>query len=170
MRLEPLFPADLLHARILELAEEIDAAFGGEPVVMIGVLRGCVHFYSELARAMKTPTSMDFIQVMSYQGTESSGEVQLVKDLSGSIGDKNVLLVEDIYDTGRTLDYLMGNLQNRQPKRLEVAALLRKRERHIMDVPVQFVGFEIPDQFVVGYGLDYDGEFRNLPGIYILSL
>jgi len=151
------------------MARDIDLAFEGEEIIMVGVLRGCVHFFSDLSRAMKSPTQFDFIQAMSYQGTESSGEVQLVKDLSQSIAGKNVLLVEDIYDTGRTLEYVRGNLLNRDPKRVEIAALLSKPSRRLIEVDVRFVGFEIPDAFVVGYGLDYNGQYRGLPDIQIFA-
>jgi hypoxanthine phosphoribosyltransferase len=163
-----LLSAEQISARVKELALEIDEFYGGQEVVMIGVLRGCIHFFSDLARAMQTPSQFDFIQAMSYRGTESSGEVQLVKDLSQSIAGRNVLLVEDIYDTGRTLHYLVGNLRNRDPKRLDVATLLSKPTRRVLETEVRFVGFEIPDSFVVGYGLDLDGRYRDLPYIGIL--
>lgn len=161
--------ADEIQSRVREMAADIDRDFGGEPISLVGVLRGCIHFYSDLARALESPTTVDFLQAMSYQGEHSTGEVQLVKDLSSSIKGRNVLLVEDIYDTGRTLDYLRNNLLNRHPKRLEIAALLRKPERHVVEVDVRYVGFSIPNKFVVGYGLDRDGEHRNLSYIGVLE-
>lgn len=162
-------PEDL-DRRVSELARQVDSWYPSEPPVLVGVLNGAVVFLTELMQAMSIPASIDFMAVSSYgSSTQSSGVVQILKDLSSSIEGKDVLVVEDIVDSGLTLQYLLDVLQRRNPKSLRVVALLRKTKESALTVPVDLVGFEIPDEFVIGFGLDYAGLFRNLPYIGVLS-
>ena len=152
--------------RIAEMGTQISEVYGDEPVCLICILKGSVFFTVELAKRITSPVELEFMCVSSYgAGTSSSGVVKIVKDLDVSIEGKNVLLVEDIIDSGRTLSYLLENLKTRNPKSLRLCTLLDKPERRVLDVKVDYVGFEIPDEFVVGYGLDYDQKYRNLPYI-----
>lgn len=155
-----------VNARIVEMGAAISKEFGDEPVFLICILKGSVFFTCELAKRITSPVEMDFMSVSSYgSGTKSSGVVKIVKDLDNSIEGKNVLVVEDIIDSGRTLSYLLENLKTRNPKTLKLCTLLDKPDRRVCDVHVDWVGFEIPDEFVVGYGLDYNQQYRNLPYI-----
>jgi hypoxanthine phosphoribosyltransferase len=159
-----------LAARVGELATEIDSWYPGEPPILIGVLNGAIVFMTELMQEMKIPVSVDFMAVSSYgSSTRSSGIVQILKDLSVSIEGRDVVVVEDIVDSGLTLQYLLDVLARRNPKSLRVVALLRKVKASALAVQVDLVGFEIPDEFVVGFGLDYAGLYRNLPYIGVLS-
>ena len=168
--LRVLLTADQIHSRVLELGAQIDADYPEGPVHLIGILKGACFFLSDLARALKRQARIDFIGISSYgKGTTSSGEVKLTKDLDLSIEDANVLIVEDIIDTGITLNYLVNVLQQRRPRMLRIAALLDKTERRVAPVEVAYVGFQIPDQFVVGYGLDYAEDYRNLKDICVLA-
>lgn len=152
--------------RIAEMGAQISEAYGEEPVCLICILKGSVFFTVELAKRITSPVELEFMCVSSYgAGTSSSGVVKIVKDLDVSIEGKNVLLVEDIIDSGRTLSYLLENLKTRNPKSLRLCTLLDKPERRVVEVDVDYVGFEIPDEFVVGYGLDFDQRYRNLPYI-----
>ena len=152
--------------RIADMGAEISKVYGDEPVCLICILKGSVFFTVELAKRITSPVELEFMCVSSYgSGTKSSGVVKITKDLDVSIEGKNVLVVEDIIDSGRTLSYLMENLKTRNPKSLKLCTLLDKPERRVVDVKVDYVGFEIPDEFVVGYGLDYDQKYRNLPYI-----
>ena len=152
--------------RIAEMGEEISKVYGDETVCLICILKGSIFFTVELAKRMTSPVELEFMSVSSYGAdTKSSGVVKIVKDLDVSIEGKHVLVVEDIIDSGRTLSYLLQNLQTRKPKSLRLCTLLDKPERRVVDVNVDYVGFEIPDEFVVGYGLDYDQKYRNLPYI-----
>lgn len=152
--------------RIAQMGAEISKEYGDEPVCLICILKGSVFFTCELAKRITSPVEMDFMSVSSYgAGTVSSGVVKIGKDLDNSIEGKNVLVVEDIIDSGRTLSYLLENLKTRNPKSLKLCTLLDKPERRVCEVHVDWVGFEIPDEFVVGYGLDYDQKYRNLPYI-----
>ena len=165
-----LIPAEDLHRRIRELARQIDDDYAGRTPILVGVLKGAVVFLADLMRAIQGPCECDFIAVSSYgASTRSSGIVRLTKDLSASIEGRDVLIVEDIVDTGRTLAYLLRNLETRQPRSLRVCALLDKATRREVPVPLDYVGFTIPDEFVVGYGLDYAGLYRNLPHLAILD-
>lgn len=165
-----LIDTDELHRRVRELGREITHAFSGtEALVLVGILRGALYFLADLSRAIDLPVRIDLISVTSYTGTESSGTVTLLKDLDEEIQGKDVLIVEDIVDTGRTLRTLLDHLQGRHPRSLGVCALLDKPDRRIIPVPVDYVGFTIPDHFVVGYGLDYDQSYRNLPHIALLK-
>lgn len=160
-----------IQEKIREMGKRIRADFPGEPLLLVGVLKGAVLFLADLARQIPGEVTFDFIAVSSYgKDTKSSGQVKLNKDLDSSIEGKVVIVVEDILDTGLTLQYLLRVLQQRKPKSLKVAVLLDKKERRIADVRADYTGFVIPDEFVVGYGLDYAERYRNLPDVGILSL
>ena len=155
-----------VDTRIQELGEQISKDYAGENVHLICVLKGGVFFMCELAKRISVPVSMDFLSVSSYgSGTVSSGAVKIIKDLDEPLEGKNVLIVEDIIDSGNTLHYLVEILYKRQPKNIRIFTLLDKPERRVADVHVDYTGFVIPDEFVVGYGLDYDQKYRNLPFI-----
>lgn len=160
---EVLFSADKIAARIQELGAQITKEFAGEEVVCIGVMKGAFIFLADLVRAIDLPTSIEFIGVASYEGTRSTGHVRLTHDLAADIEGKNVILVEDIIDTGKTIDYLLDSLRVRHPKALKVATFLSKPEAHVMHNTLDYVGFEISKEFVIGYGLDLDQYYRNLP-------
>jgi hypoxanthine phosphoribosyltransferase len=166
-----LLDAQTIQQRVRELGRQITADYAGKTPHLIGILKGASIFHADLVRSIDLGVSFDFMAVGSYGGsTKSSGEVRILKDLDESLEDKDVLLVEDILDTGLTLHYLLGNLQSRGPKSIKVVALLNKPSRREIEVVADYVGFEIPDQFVVGYGLDYAQRYRNLPDICLLEL
>jgi hypoxanthine phosphoribosyltransferase len=158
-----LFDAARIAARVKELGAAVTRDFGGEPLVCVGVLKGAFIFLADLVRAIELPVTLEFIGVASYSGTKSTGHVRLTHDLTADIKGKNVLLVEDIIDTGHTIDYLLDTLSVREPKALKVAAFLSKPEAHAMHHRIDYVGFEITREFVIGYGLDLDQYYRNLP-------
>lgn len=159
-----------LRSRVRELGREISADYAGRTPLLIGVLKGAVFFLSDLMREMDVPVQVDFMAVASYgSATDSSGVVRILKDLDAAIEGKDVLIVEDIVDSGLTLQYLMRNLGSREPRSLEVCALLNKAERRKVDLPMRYVGFDIPDRFVVGYGLDHAERHRNLPFVAALE-
>src|SRR6202050_343195 len=165
-----LIPADQLQKRITELAAEIDADYAGRELLLVGVLKGAVMVMADLARTMHLPVSMDWMAISSYgSSTTSSGVVRILKDLDTDISGKHVLVVEDIVDSGLTLSYLVNNLQSRDPASVAVCVLLRKRAASQMPVEVAYTGFEIADEFVIGYGLDYAERYRNLPFIGTLA-
>jgi hypoxanthine phosphoribosyltransferase len=167
---EVLVSADDLKRRVLELGEEISRDYAGRSLLLVGVLKGAVFFLSDLMRYIDVPVEVDFMAVASYgSATDSSGVVRILKDLDASIEGRDVLIVEDIVDSGLTLQYLLRNLGSRNPRTLEVCALLTKPERRKVDLPTRYVGFEIPDRFVVGYGLDYAERHRNLPFVAVLE-
>ena len=166
-----LIPRGRIQRRIQELAKHIRQDFPEEPLLLVGVLKGAVFFLSDLARGIPGEVSLDFIAVSSYgKHTRSSGQVKLTKDLDTSIEGRTVIVVEDILDTGMTLQYLLRVLEQRKPKRLRVAVLLDKPERRIAAVRADYVGFSIPNEFVVGFGLDYAERYRNLQGVGVLTL
>lgn len=166
-----LLDEEQVDQRIAELGKKISEDYAGKEVHLICVLKGGVFFMCELAKRITVPVSMDFMSVSSYgDDTKSSGVVKIVKDLDQSIEGKDVLVVEDIIDSGRTLSYLLENLRNRKPASLHLCTLLDKPERRVIDVDVDYTGFEIPDEFVVGYGLDYKQLYRNLPFIGVVEL
>ena len=170
-KIKVLISEEEVDARIRELGEKISKEYEGKQIHLICVLKGGVFFMCELAKRITVPVSMDFMCVGSYgDGTKSSGVVRLAKDLDESIENKEVLIVEDIIDSGRTLSYLLQNLKTRNPKSLKLCTLLDKPDRRVCDVKVDYVGFEIPDEFVVGFGLDLDQQYRNLPYIGCVEL
>ena len=160
-----------IEQRVRELGAEISKVYGDEAVCLICILKGSVFFTCELAKRITSPVEIEFMSVSSYgSGTSSSGVVRIVNDLGTSIEGKNVLVIEDIIDSGRTLSYLLENLKTRNPKTLRLCTLLDKPDRRVVDVNVDYVGFVIPDEFVVGYGLDYDQKYRNLPYIGFVEI
>ena len=162
--------SEQIAARIQEMGAQIDRDYPQGPVYLIAILKGAFIFLSDLARAMKTPARIEFMGISSYgKGKTTSGEVKVTKDLDVSIEGQHVLIVEDIVDSGVTLTYLMKLLAQRKPKSLKIATLLDKPERRLRPVEVHYVGFQIPDEFVVGYGLDYAEDYRNLKDICILE-
>jgi hypoxanthine phosphoribosyltransferase len=164
-----LVKPDELQNRVSELAAEISRDYVGRDLVLIGVLKGAVFFLSDLMRRLEVPCEVDFMAVASYgSATKSSGVVRILKDLDAVIEDRDVLIVEDIVDSGLTLQYLLRNLGARNPRTLEVCALLTKPDRRKVELPTRYVGFEIPDRFVIGYGLDHGERYRNLP--YVATL
>ena len=165
-----LFTSDVIQARVAEIAGQIDADYQGRNVLLVGVLNGAVMVMSDLQRAMHSHVEMDWMAVSSYgSGTQSSGVVRILKDLSVDLEGRDVIVVEDIIDTGLTLSYLMSNLASRSPSSLEIMAMFRKPDAAQITVPVKYVGFEIPNEFVVGYGLDYSGRYRNLRDVGTLA-
>jgi hypoxanthine phosphoribosyltransferase len=158
-----LIPEEDLRVRVAAMGAEITRDYQGKALVLIGVLKGSFIFLADLVRAIELPLLVDFIGITSYQGTRSTGVVQITSDLTRPIEGKHVLLVEDIVDTGLTMRYLLDNLATRKPESVRIAALLEKPARAQVKIPVDYRGFVIADQFVVGYGLDWDGKLRNLP-------
>ena len=170
-KISVLLSEEEVDKRIQEIGEQISKDYAGEQVHLVCVLRGGVFFLCELAKRITVPVSLDFMSVSSYgSDTKSSGVVKIVKDLDDSLADKNVIVVEDIVDSGRTLSYLLEMLNDRGPKSMKLCTLLDKPDRRVVDVKVDYTGFQIPDEFVVGYGLDYAQKYRNLPYIGVVEL
>lgn len=165
-----LIPQNRLQERVSELGQEISQAFDGKDLAVVAILKGSFVFAADLLRAMSIQCSIDFMGISSYAGQPGSGVVRITKDLDESIAGRNVLLVEDIIDTGLTANYLLHNLKQRKPASVDICALLDKSARRLIDLPIAYRGFEIPDVFVVGYGMDYQQLYRNLPHIAILRL
>jgi len=164
-----LIEEQTLQARIRELGVEISRDYAGRDLLLVGVLKGAVFFMADLMRELTIPCEIDFMAISSYgAGTDSSGVVRILKDLDLNISGRDVLVVEDIIDSGLTLSYLVRTLSARKPATVEICALLTKPERREVDVPVRYVGFEIPNEFVIGYGLDYAERYRNLPHVAVL--
>ena len=158
-----------LQARIAELGRDVSLEYTGRDLLLVGVLKGAVFFLADLMRAITVPCEIDFMAISSYgASTDSSGVVRILKDLDINIEGRHVLVVEDIIDSGLTLSYLVRNLESRKPASLEACVLLTKPERREIDVPVRYVGFEIPNRFVIGYGLDFAERYRNLPYVGVL--
>jgi hypoxanthine phosphoribosyltransferase len=165
-----LVTAEQVQSRLAELAAEVDRDYAGRDLLLVGVLKGAVMVMADFARALHHPAEMDWMAVSSYgSGTKSSGVVRILKDLDQDITGRNVLIVEDIIDSGLTLSWLLSNLSSRGPASVEVLTLLRKPDAAKVDVPVRYTGFEIPNDFVVGYGLDYAERYRNLPFVGTLA-
>lgn len=166
--LEPLISEEQLRAAIARLGQEITRDYAGQRLVVVAILKGSFIFVADLVRAVKLPLEVEFIGISSYAGTASSGVVQITQDLTRPIAGEHVLLVEDVVDSGLTMSYLLDNLQTRRPASVQVCAMLEKPSRARVKVPIAYRGFQIPDEFVVGYGLDVDGKYRNLPyvGVY----
>ena len=168
--LKPFISARRLQARVRALGRAIRADYDGRDLVLVGILKGSFIFMADLARAIQLPLTCDFMRVSSYgSDTVSSGRIRMEFDLSHPVRGKDVLLVEDIVDTGWTLDHVLGELRRKRPASLKLAALLHKPERTRVEVPIDYLGFTIPDRFVVGYGLDFDGRYRNLRHLALLD-
>ena len=167
---EILIEEDAIRARLAELCRRIEADYAGKDLLLVGVLKGAVMVMADLARELRHPISMDWMAVSSYgSGTQSSGVVRILKDLDTDLHGRNVLIVEDIIDSGLTLSWLLANLKSREPVSVEICALLRKPDAARVDIDVKYLGFDIPNQFVVGYGLDYDEKYRNLRSVGVLA-
>lgn len=165
-----LLSEEQLHARLDEIAAQVDADYAGRDLLLVGVLKGAVMVMADLARRVRVPVAMDWMAVSSYgSGTKSSGVVRILKDLDTDLTGKHVLIVEDIIDSGLTLSWLLSNLRSRGPASVEIATMLRKPDAAKVEVPVRYVGFDIPNEFVVGYGLDYAERYRNLPFVGTLA-
>jgi hypoxanthine phosphoribosyltransferase len=158
-----------LNAGIKKLGERISSDYAGRSLTMVGVLKGCVFFMADLAKHISMDVRMDFMMLSSYSGTQSTGVVRTILDLKENIEGRDVLIVEDIVDSGLTMNYMLRNLKTRRPKSLEICTLLDKPSCRKADVPIKYIGFTIPDKFVVGYGLDYNEVYRNLPYIGVLT-
>ena len=166
---EVLLSADQIRERVTALGAQLSADYAGRDPILVGVLKGSIVFVADLIREMQVPLSIDLMEISSYgSGTESSGQVRILKDLKGSIEGRHVLVVEDIIDTGLTLNYLLRYLGERAPASLAVCCLLDKPARRLAEIEIDYRGFTIPDRFVIGYGLDYDERYRNLPYIGVL--
>jgi hypoxanthine phosphoribosyltransferase len=167
---EILLDSSAVANRVAELGAQLSADYAGRTPVLVSVLKGALVFLADLMRAMDLPTSIDFMEVSSYgAATESSGQVRILKDLGKPIEGRDVIVVEDIIDTGLTLNYLLGYLADRQPASIKICCLLDKPARRLAEIDIDYVGFTIPDRFVIGYGLDYDERYRNLPYIGVLK-
>lgn len=158
-----------IEKRLDELAKQIMKDYGDEDLLFIGVLKGAAIFMVELAKRIKNNVEFEFIQARSYEGTESTGKIEITQDLTGKIDGKNVIIIEDIIDTGRTLEYLMRYLTFHNPKSIKLCTLLSKPSRRVVELQVDYIGFSIPDEFVIGYGLDYNQKYRNLPYIGVMK-
>ena len=167
----PIVTQEEMRARIKELGKQIAADYAGKDFVLVGVLKGAYAFYADLARAIRIPMRVDFLIVTSYGSqSKTSGKVKIVTELTEDIKGKDVLLVEDIVDSGLTVQYLTKMLAKRKPKSIRICTLLSKPERRTVDVPLAYIGFKIPNKYVVGYGLDYQQKYRNLPYLAVLDL
>jgi hypoxanthine phosphoribosyltransferase len=166
---KPLFNSQEIQAKVKELADRITKDYSGKELLAVGILKGAYMFFSDLVRAIEVPLTLDFIIASSYIKTETSGEVKMYYDIRENIPDKHVLLIDDIVDTGITLNYIRERVLARCPQSVKVCAFLDKKEKREVEIPLDYVGFEIPNEFVVGYGLDYDNKFRNLPYISIFK-
>lgn len=162
---KPIFTVEQIQNKVRELANRISADYEGKDLLAVGILRGAFMFLSDLVRAIRVPLTVDFIVAGSYLKTNTTGEVKIYYDVREDVTDKDVLLIEDIVDTGITLNHIKERIFAKRPRSLRVCTLLDKKERRVVDVPLDYVGFEIPNEFVVGYGLDYDNKYRNLPYI-----
>jgi hypoxanthine phosphoribosyltransferase len=167
----PIVTQEEMRTRIRELGKQITADYTGKDFVLVGVLKGAYAFYADLARAIRIPMRVDFIVVTSYGSrAKTSGKVKMVTEVTEDIKGKDVLLVEDIVDSGLTIQYLVKQLSKRKPRSVKVCTLLSKPERRTIDVPLAYIGFNIPDKYVVGYGLDYQQKYRNLPYLAVLDV
>ena len=166
----PIVTQEQMRTRIREMGRQISADYAGRDLVLVGVLKGAYAFYADLARAIRIPVRVDFIIVTSYGSrAKTSGRVRLVTELTEDIKGKDVLLVEDIVDSGLTAQHLVKSLAKKKPRSIKVCTLLSKPDRRIVDVRVEYVGFKVPDQYIVGYGLDYQQKYRNLPYLAVLD-
>ena len=166
---KPLFDSRKIQAKVQELAAQISSDYKGKDLVAIGILKGAFMFFSDIVRYITVPITLDFVIASSYLKTETSGDVKVYYDIREDIANKDVLMIDDIVDTGVTLNYIHERMLARRPNTLRICAFLDKKERREVDVPIDYVGFEIPNEFVVGYGLDYENKFRNLPYISVFK-
>jgi len=166
---KPIFTVEQIQQRVRELAEMISRDYRGSNLLAVGLLRGAFMFFSDLVRAIKVPMTVDFVIASSYMKEATTGEVEVHYDIREDAKDKDVLLIEDIVDTGITLNHIRERMLLKRPKSVKICTFLDKRERRVVDVPLDYTGFEIPNEFVVGYGLDYDNRFRNLPYIAVFK-
>ncbi|OGW36828.1 MAG: hypoxanthine phosphoribosyltransferase [Nitrospirae bacterium RBG_13_39_12] len=166
---KPLLTTQQIQKKVEELANKISKDYSGKDLVVIGILKGAFMFFSDIVRAIKVPITIDFIMASSYVKTETSGEVKIYYDVREPLSDKDVLLVDDIIDSGITLNYVRESILTKNPKSLKICIFLDKKERRMVKVPLDYVGFEIPNEYVVGYGLDYDSKFRNLPYVSVFK-
>lgn len=169
MDIKVLITEQEIASRTRELAEQIQKDYNNEEIVIVCILKGATFFAVELAKRIDSDTIIDFMKVSSYEGTESTGKINFTLDISEDITDKNVLIVEDIVDTGRTLAYVKKYLESKNPKNVKICTMLNKKERRVIDLNPEYVAFDIPDKFVIGYGLDYDEKYRNLPYVGYLE-
>ncbi len=165
----PFLTVEQIQNKNRELADRISADYRGKNLLAVGILKGAFIFFSDLVRLIRVPLMIDFIIASSYLKAETSGEIKLHYSVREEIADRDILLIEDIVDTGITLNYLRERILNEQPRSLRICTFLDKKERREVDVPIDYVGFEIPNKFVVGYGLDYDNKYRNLPYISVFK-
>lgn len=166
---KPIFTSRQIQTKVRELADRISEDYSGKDILAVGILKGAFMFFSDLVRNIKVPLTLDFITASSYLKTETTGEIKIHCDIREDIANKDVLLIDDIVDSGITLNYIRERMLSRYPESLKICVFLDKKERRIVDVPVDYIGFEIPNEYVVGYGLDYDNKFRNLPYISIFK-
>ncbi len=166
---KPFLTVEQIQIKNRELAARISADYKGANLLAVGILKGAFIFFSDLVRLIQVPLTIDFIVASSYLKSETSGEIKLHYDIREEIADKDVLLIEDIIDTGVSMNYIRERILNKEPRSLRICTFLDKRERREVDVPLDYVGFEIPNEFVVGYGLDYDNQYRNLPYVSIFK-
>ncbi len=169
MDIKVLITEQEIASRTRELAKQIQKDYNNEEIVIVCILKGATFFAVELAKRIESDTIIDFMKVSSYEGTESTGKINFTLDISEDITDKNVLIVEDIVDTGRTLAYVKKYLESKNPKNVKICTMLNKKERRVIDLNPEYVAFDIPDKFVIGYGLDYDEKYRNLPYVGYLE-
>ena len=169
MDIKVLITEQEIASRTRELAEQIQREYNNEEIVIVCILKGATFFAVELAKRIESDTIIDFMKVSSYEGTESTGKINFTLDISEDITGKNVLIVEDIVDTGRTLAYVKKYLESKNPKNVKICTMLNKKERRVIDLEPEYVAFNIPDKFVIGYGLDYDEKYRNLPYVGYLE-
>lgn len=166
---KPFFSETQIQIRVKELADKISKDYSGKDIIVIGILKGALMFFSDIIRRISIPLSIDFIIASSYIKTQTSGEVKVFYDVREDITNKDILLVDDIVDTGITLNKIRERIFSRRPNSIKICVLLNKKNRRLVDVPLDYVGFDIPDEFVVGYGLDYENKFRNLPYISVFK-
>ena len=169
MDIKVLITEQEIASRTRELAEQIQREYNNEEIVIVCILKGATFFAVELAKRIESDTIIDFMKVSSYEGTESTGKINFTLDISEDITGKNVLIVEDIVDTGRTLAYVKKYLESKNPKSVKICTMLNKKERRVINLNPEYVAFDIPDKFVIGYGLDYDEKYRNLPYVGYLE-
>ena len=166
---KPLLTTRQIQSKVKVLSERISQDYKGKDIVAVGILKGAFMFFSDIVRTIKIPLKLDFIIASSYVKTETSGEVKIFYDIREQVADKDILLIDDIIDSGVTLNHIRGSILAKGPKSLKTCVFLDKKERRIETVPLDYIGYEIPNEFVVGYGLDYEGQFRNLPYISIFK-